>query len=580
MEPGRAAGDAGLRPAPTSDSGSPVATLLAQLRRMLGCDAAAVALKRIDGVSHVPFADGMSQAVSSAFEIPPRTGIADAAQAGGKPMWTSDYLADDRFVHSPRLDEAVRADGVRAVIAAPLLRDGAAIGVLYGVCRHSRRFTPAEVDLCTALARVAVVLLDHTMRLQRMHAERAELEGENGRLHVTLLRSRHLAEAHGRLTDMVLGGSDLSAVVNVAADALDGTLLVRDPGGAVLAATGAVPELEDISARAKWAGAHAARTAVPLADGVWAVPVTAGAEELGTVVLKNSGQLGEFDARFLWAVAQSVALILVLERDTAVVERPLRDELFEDLLSGSVSSPRHLAERALRIGIDPDGPHVVLVLRPEGGEQGKAIVWASSYAYRKGGLRSPRGEYISMLLPGSDPSAVARAVSRDLSSVLGHPVSVGAAGPGAGLASTARLHREALRCLKALIALDRVGSTASAEDLGFVGLLLSEERDVAAFIESALGPVLCYDSERRTELIRTLGVYFAADRSPTRAAEELHVHVNTVSRRLERIGRLLGPTWREPERTLEIQLALQLLRTQDTLRQGDAAPLGPGPARR
>ncbi|MER5812750.1 helix-turn-helix domain-containing protein, partial [Streptomyces sp. NPDC002033] len=33
-----------------------------------------------------------------------------------------------------------------------------------------------------------------------------------------------------------------------------------------------------------------------------------------------------------------------------------------------------------------------------------------------------------------------------------------------------------------------------------------------------------------------------------RAKDALHVHVNTVVQRLERIGRLLGPDWQDPGR--------------------------------
>ena len=47
-----------------------------------------------------------------------------------------------------------------------------------------------------------------------------------------------------------------------------------------------------------------------------------------------------------------------------------------------------------------------------------------------------------------------------------------------------------------------------------------------------------------------------------RAAELLHVHVNTVTQRLERIGQLLGADWQRPERALEVQLALRLHRLQ------------------
>jgi DNA-binding PucR family transcriptional regulator len=42
------------------------------------------------------------------------------------------------------------------------------------------------------------------------------------------------------------------------------------------------------------------------------------------------------------------------------------------------------------------------------------------------------------------------------------------------------------------------------------------------------------------------------------------VHPNTVTQRLERIGRLLGDDWREPARALDLQLALRVRRLQAT----------------
>jgi DNA-binding PucR family transcriptional regulator len=70
--------------------------------------------------------------------------------------------------------------------------------------------------------------------------------------------------------------------------------------------------------------------------------------------------------------------------------------------------------------------------------------------------------------------------------------------------------------------------------------------------------VLEYDAQRSTKLVGTLEAYFRAGGNLTRTAGELHVHVNTVTQRLDRVARLLGEDWQEPERQLEVQLALRL----------------------
>jgi DNA-binding PucR family transcriptional regulator len=83
---------------------------------------------------------------------------------------------------------------------------------------------------------------------------------------------------------------------------------------------------------------------------------------------------------------------------------------------------------------------------------------------------------------------------------------------------------------------------------------------VRGFVTATLGPVLDYDERRGTDLVGTLRAWFDAGGSPARAAEALQVHVNTVTQRLERVGRLLGRGWSAPERALEVHLALRLHR--------------------
>jgi DNA-binding PucR family transcriptional regulator len=125
-------------------------------------------------------------------------------------------------------------------------------------------------------------------------------------------------------------------------------------------------------------------------------------------------------------------------------------------------------------------------------------------------------------------------------------------------------YREADRCASALVALGRAGDGASGTDLGFVGLLIgSGDRDIEGYVRAALGPVLDYDARHGTVLRQTLEAYFGVGASPARAAEVLHVHVNTVTQRLGRLGNLLGAGWQRPERALDLQLALRLYRLHD-----------------
>ncbi|HEX7745596.1 MAG TPA: helix-turn-helix domain-containing protein, partial [Micromonosporaceae bacterium] len=95
------------------------------------------------------------------------------------------------------------------------------------------------------------------------------------------------------------------------------------------------------------------------------------------------------------------------------------------------------------------------------------------------------------------------------------------------------------------------------------------------FLDDTLGRVVDYDARRGTALVKTLEAYFGVGGSLARAAELLHVHVNTVTQRLERVGQLLGADWQRPERALEVQLALRLHRLR-TRAPGSASDRGAG----
>jgi DNA-binding PucR family transcriptional regulator len=156
---------------------------------------------------------------------------------------------------------------------------------------------------------------------------------------------------------------------------------------------------------------------------------------------------------------------------------------------------------------------------------------------------------------------VVRRVAREVKAAAGAGVTIGAGGPAPGPEQIAPAYATALRCADALVALGLTGTAAAPTDLGFVGLLMGGgSEDIDGFVSAAIGPVLDYDQRRGTVLRQTLESYFSAGSSPARAAEALHVHVNTVTQRLERLATLLGEDWQRPERALELQLALRLHR--------------------
>lgn len=547
-------------------------------RLLLGVDMAYISLPSPeDGVSYVHASDGHTSTLNVGLRLPGNAGLGNTALANLGPVWTPDYLNDSGIRHSPNIDEVVRVEGLRAILAVPLSHDALPFGALYVADRSVRHFTRDEISLISSLGDLAGLAIERTKLLERTVATAQTLTRENARTAGDLAESRELGRIHRELIELGLNGADPKTLATVASRYLRGSVRICAANGTVLTTVGRIPEAGLAATASAIMEAHAAGEPVAIDGGMWATPISAGQENLGALLLKPEQHPTERDNQLLRLVAQAVAVQLLLEAGkTAVTQGRAHDELLEELLAVPPRPPRQLEERARRLGMDLSAPHVVVIARPEGEARGKAFTWAASYAHRMNGLKTVHTDSVVLLLPGTDAGAAAAAVSDELPLLLDEPVTVAGAGPVTDAASVFHCHREALRCLDAMTAIGTTGHSASARELGFLGVLLGDDRSAEGFVESVIGPVLEYDQLRQTELTRTLTAYFETGNSPTHAAQRLHVHPNTVARRLERIGELLGKDWQRPERALEVQLALRLSRIREILIGRSAPPGTPG----
>ena len=69
-------------------------------------------------------------------------------------------------------------------------------------------------------------------------------------------------------------------------------------------------------------------------------------------------------------------------------------------------------------------------------------------------------------------------------------------------------------------------------------------------------PLLAHDRERRSNLVRTLRVYFAAGANASEASDRLFLHRNSMLYRLSRVQKLTGLDLKQPEARLALHLGL------------------------
>ncbi|GAA3748756.1 GAF domain-containing protein [Spinactinospora alkalitolerans] len=528
--------------------------IVRRARRLLGTDTAYMTLDDEErGDTYMRVTDGSISPRFQRLRLGYGEGLGGLVAETAEPYASADYLSDPRFAHTGAIDHGVGDEGLVAILGVPLLLGDRVIGVLFAADRAARTFTPDEVALLCSLAAHAAIAIDGTKLLAETRAALAERNTAHAGLRARNAAIQRAEEAHDRLTDLVLRGADLTEVATAVGAVLGGGITVTGADAEVLAQVGTAPrdglaEAVAVSRTRRRAVAH---------EGTWVCAVMAGSEPLGGLVLTGRPDLDEADRRLFERAGVVTALLLLLRRSATEAEDRLRGELIGELLAGSGRDPAALAARARRLGADLAGPCAVLLAWAPETRRGLAER-ARGVVARSGGISGRNGDHVVLLLPGASPAAAARSTAAELSKATGAPVTVAGAGPATGPAQIPDAHAEAERCLRAMRALGLTERGAAMADLGFAGMLLGDRGDLGGYVRATLGPVLDYDARRGTELRRTLESYFARGRSLNRTAKALHVHVNTVAQRLERVTDLLGPDWSEPERELEVQLALRL----------------------
>ncbi|MDH6704336.1 GAF domain-containing protein/sugar diacid utilization regulator [Kitasatospora sp. MAA19] len=535
--------------------------IVRRARMLLGTDTAYLTLPDVAaGDTYMRVTDGSVSVLFQTLRLSLGDGLGGLVAQTARPYATPDYRTDERFHHTGTIDEGVLDEGLVAIIGVPLLLGGEVIGVLFAADRSPRAFSPDEVALLCTLAAHAAIALDTAKALADTRAALAELNSANELVRAHSAAVQRAEQAHDRLTDLVLRGAEVPDVAAAVATLLGGEIAVLDAEGEPLAGRSApAAELAEAVAASRAEGRSVRH------GELWVCAVLAGHDALGTMVLRGRPDLDDADRRLFERASVVTALLLLLRRSVAETENRVRGELLTDLLTAPDRDPAGLTARGRRLGVDLARPHLVLVAEPAepvgspGADRGRLAGAARRYLFGSRGVGAEHGDAVVLLVPeAGDPEEAARQAAERLARLAGFPVTVGAGRPAAGPPALAASYAEGLRCVRALRVLGRAGEGASARALGFLGVLLGDGHDVDGFVGAALGPLLAYDARRGTELVRTLRAYFDCGGSLTRAKDELHVHVNTVVQRLDRVEALLGPDWNHPERSLELQLALRL----------------------
>jgi DNA-binding PucR family transcriptional regulator len=258
----------------------------------------------------------------------------------------------------------------------------------------------------------------------------------------------------------------------------------------------------------------------------------------------------------------------------AALDRARRDERLRALrpvaagalaLVESGGPPTEVAARLREAGLDPDRPLVVAVAEGVGEVTQEATATLLEDVAQAVGppvVAPGRDAHLVALLPAAPEVAdlLRRALGRLSPGLSRARLAVGISGETGVDALAGALEEARFAHRMARAATLPVSVVGSDEVTSHVLLLATVPDDVRrTYAHRVLGPVLEHDERTHGELVATLSEFLASSGSWARTAEALHLHVNTVRYRIEKVQELTGRDLARLEDRVDVFLALRSL---------------------
>jgi DNA-binding PucR family transcriptional regulator len=366
------------------------------------------------------------------------------------------------------------------------------------------------------------------------------------------------------ITEAVESGAGLPEVVRAAARALEASLAVSDAWGATLAVAARSPAEE--------------RALLSQGEGVTTIPLRVADNVVGALHMRAKTEPSASMRRLLATmIASEVERVRAPER----ASESAAADFLRAILTRELTDREELLERAkgLSLEIDEGASMIVARAHPQSptdegwrgrvravAERGARAVSSRSIAALsdRDGMQ---GAEVLLLVPGADEPMAARAaegILREMEAGLsGYTFALGRSRITEDPADLPRAASEAL--LAANVAHGSAeGASLAFEQTGAYRLLLSamseNPSELQRFYGETVEPLVAYDEQYETDLVRTLEAFLEADGNVAGTAQRLFTHRHTIYYRLERVRELSGHDVSSSDGREKLSLGLKAMR--------------------
>lgn len=479
----------------------------------------------------------------------------------------SPYLRDRELVLTNGL-WCTGPDDAEAFVAR--VAGAGAGGIVFGL-REGVRRVPAELVTACRRARLPLIELSIDVPFTALSQAMATAYAEE--------RQRELLGRVRRsdaLADVMARGAGASGILRVLRRDHDLPLVVVDRTARLVAAAGAHLDSGQAHLIAEALARHPPPLELDLGPGGYAslfLIAALGEVDAGLVCLRPMAELSPAEQDAMGQAASFLSLEVAKRQAVHAIETRFAAELLDMVLSGP-GRQGELPGRLRAFGIDADHPLAVCALTfaddgLEATDLGGAVAGfflAQGVPVVTAAASQDVVAIVSWRTAEAEFAALARRLVSDLTPQFGGRRLV--AGIGGTAPDAAGLRRPVMEAREACRVLRRRSSGPAVMAYGDLNthlllLGLHDHETLWRFSSAVLGPLRAHDAARGGGLETSLRVFLDNDRHWAATATALHVHVNTLRNRMERVAELTGRDVNRTEDLVDLFLALRA----DTLGQ-------------
>jgi len=477
-------------------------------------------------------------------------------------------------------------DNLLSAISCPLIHEEECIGVLVlDNYMGGEPFTEDDVYLAELISVQATIAIRNAENYSREIEAQNSLKEYSQLVEMEKNRYQYSTFLHNKFTEMILNRNSSDDIIREVSQLLQTDIFIIDLFYTIVSYAGnhheMRDELEDIKRSIlKYMSSEGETIHYNNDLHLWIMlyPIFVSGDVFGWIgMLMDEDHLSELDRIVVEKCSNVVALEILKDYDMSNLEQSIRGDYFDNLLKGN---PMNLDNKFHeRYRIDFSHPHRMILVKLVYQKKDNPAYKYFRYFYQavnalalqtfKRSLAIQKRNLIIILIDDNDSfnreimktfhKSITETVEKLESRAKIHSSCVSIVSEKINSYDEFRSIYERTYKLFEIIPGNQTSDCHFYEDYQVKKILLKNDKhDLVAFSRKVLAPVFDYSHSSRIELFETLKTYIFSGGNWTKTKNDLHIHGNTLTYRLNRIKELMDADIDDYQTRLRIQLALEI----------------------